>query len=64
MPWFIYTVTLYFKVSRDSSVGITTGWTGIKRPRREADHLPACTAEVKNAVAIPPLPSMSSWHNA
>jgi hypothetical protein len=36
----------------------------VKRPVREADHLPPSSAEVKNGGARPPLPHMSSWHNA
>jgi hypothetical protein len=30
---------------------------GVKRPGREADHLPPSSAEVKNGGAIPPLPN-------
>jgi hypothetical protein len=37
---------------------------GVKRQRREADHSPPTSAEVKNAGAIPPLPRMSSMHSA
>jgi hypothetical protein len=36
---------------------------GIKRPGREADHLPPSSAEVDDGVAIPPLPRMSSWQS-
>jgi hypothetical protein len=36
----------------------------VKRPGREADHLPPSTAEVKNGEAITPLSHLSSWHNA
>jgi hypothetical protein len=32
---------------------------GVKGARREADYSPASSAEVKNVVAIPPLPHMS-----
>jgi hypothetical protein len=34
----------------------------VKRPRREADHSPPSSAEVKNGGAIPPLPHLPSWH--
>jgi hypothetical protein len=37
---------------------------GIKRSRREADHSPKCSVEVKNIGAIPPLPYISSWYSA
>jgi hypothetical protein len=81
-------------MSRDSSVGIATGYRldgwgwipgrgkiflfstagptqppiecvpgaispGVKRQRREADHSPPSSAEVKNGEAMPPLPHMS-----
>jgi hypothetical protein len=81
--------------SRDSSVGIATGYRlkgrrsnplrgkiflfsatsipalgltqppiqwvpGVKWPEREPDHSPPSGAEVKNSVAIPPLPRTSS----
>jgi hypothetical protein len=36
----------------------------VKRPGREADHLPPSTAEDKKGGAIPPLPHTSSWHSA
>jgi hypothetical protein len=36
----------------------------VKWQRREADHLPPFSAEVKNVGVIPPLPHMSSWHIA
>jgi hypothetical protein len=36
---------------------------GGKVARREADHSPQSSAEVKNGGAIPPLPHMSSWHS-
>jgi hypothetical protein len=36
----------------------------VKRPGREAGHLPPSNAEVKNGGAIPPLPDMSSWRGA
>jgi hypothetical protein len=35
----------------------------IKRPKREADHLPLSTAEVKNSGVLPQLSDMSSWHS-
>jgi hypothetical protein len=34
---------------------------GVQWPRREADHSPSSSAEVKNGGAIPPLPGTSSW---
>jgi hypothetical protein len=38
---------------------------GVKRPRRETDHSPASSAEVKNdGTTIPPLPRVPSWHSA
>jgi hypothetical protein len=37
---------------------------GVKRLGREADHSPPSSAEVKNGIAIPPLPHASSWHTA
>jgi hypothetical protein len=37
---------------------------GLKRPGREADHLPAPSAEVKNGGAVPPVLHISSWHSA
>jgi hypothetical protein len=37
---------------------------GVKRLRREADHSPPSSAEVKNGGAIPPLPYMSLWCGA
>jgi hypothetical protein len=51
------------------------GWPGIildrgkiflisTAPGGNADHLPPSSAKVKNGTAIPPLPHMSSWHNA
>jgi hypothetical protein len=36
----------------------------VKRPGLEADHSPPFSAEIKNSGTIPPLPHMSSWHNA
>jgi hypothetical protein len=36
----------------------------LKRPVREANHLPPSIAEIKNDGAIPPLPHMLSWHCA
>jgi hypothetical protein len=36
----------------------------IKRPRREADHSPPSSAEVKNAGVTSPLPHTSSRHSA
>jgi hypothetical protein len=37
---------------------------GVKRQRREADHSPPTSAEVKNGGAIPPLSNTSSWRGA
>jgi hypothetical protein len=37
---------------------------GVKWPGREANYSPACSAEIKNGRAIPPLPHMSSWCGA
>jgi hypothetical protein len=37
---------------------------GLKRQRRESDHSPPSSAEVKNGGAIPPLPHTSSWRGA
>jgi hypothetical protein len=39
-------------------------YLGLKRPRREADHSPPSSAEVKNGGAMPPFSNMSSWHSA
>jgi hypothetical protein len=36
---------------------------GVKRPGRDVVHSPPSTAEVKNGVAIPPLPLTSSWQS-
>jgi hypothetical protein len=52
--------------SRALTMG-TEGWpvsTGIKRPRREADHLLQSTAEVKNGGAILPVPHAVSGHRS
>jgi hypothetical protein len=37
---------------------------GAQRPRREEDHSPLSSAEVKNGRAISPLPHTSSWSGA
>jgi hypothetical protein len=37
---------------------------GVKQPRREADHSPPSSAEVKNGGAIPPLPHVFSYLGA
>jgi hypothetical protein len=37
---------------------------GVKRPEREADRPPPSVAEVNKGGVMPPLPHMSSWHNA
>jgi hypothetical protein len=34
--------------------------TGIKKQEREADHSPSCNAEIKDGVAIPPIPLLTS----
>jgi hypothetical protein len=39
-------------------------FTGIKRPRYEANHSLSSSAEVKNGEAITPLLHISSWHGA
>jgi hypothetical protein len=38
--------------------------SGVKQPRREADHSPPCSAEVKNVGAIPPLSHSSTLGGA
>jgi hypothetical protein len=45
-------------------MGAGGDFPGGKAAGREANHLPPTSAEVKNGGAIPPLPHMSSWHNA
>jgi hypothetical protein len=35
--------------------------SGVKRPGREASHSPPSSAQVKNGISIPPLPSTSLW---
>jgi hypothetical protein len=35
-----------------------------KQQECEADHSPASNAKIKNDGAMPPLPNMSSWHDA
>jgi hypothetical protein len=47
-----------------AQVILHTLFGGLKRPGSEADHSPPCSIEVKNYVAILPLPHMSSWHSA
>jgi hypothetical protein len=37
---------------------------GVKRSRREADHSPRCSMDVKNDGVIPLLPDRSSWRGA
>jgi hypothetical protein len=37
---------------------------GVNRPRREGDHSPASTAEVKNAWRYTSTPHSSPWHGA
>jgi hypothetical protein len=41
-------------------MGTVGSFPGVKRQKREADHSPASSAEVKNAGAISPLPHTSS----
>jgi hypothetical protein len=41
---------------------LCSGYRGVKRPKSEADHSHASSAEVKNDGAIPPLHHTSSWH--
>jgi hypothetical protein len=36
----------------------------VKQQKREADHSPPSSVELKSGGAIPPLPHMSSWHDA
>jgi hypothetical protein len=43
--------------TRGSSAG------GVRCQRREANHSPPTSAEVRNCEAIHPLPNMSSWHS-
>jgi hypothetical protein len=45
-------------------MGTEDSFPWVKRPRREADHSPPSSAEVKSGGAIPSLPHMSSWHCA
>jgi hypothetical protein len=45
-------------------VGAGDSFPRIKRPRRESDHPPLSSAEVKNDGAIAPFPHMPSWHSA
>jgi hypothetical protein len=45
-------------------MGTYGSFPGAKRPVRETNHSPPTSAEVKNDGVIPPLPLMSSWHNA
>jgi hypothetical protein len=47
-----------------NSMGIGGSFPGVKRLGREANHSPPTSAEFKNRRAIPPLPHISSWHNA
>jgi hypothetical protein len=50
----------------DQPLGLPIQWIlsdlspGVKRPEREADHLPPSSAEVRNGGAITPLPNTSS----
>jgi hypothetical protein len=39
-------------------------FTGVKRPEREADHLPPSSVEIKKGGAITPLPDTSLWRGA
>jgi hypothetical protein len=45
-------------------MGIRGFSQGVKRPRRDADHSPPSSAEVKDYVYIHPLSHTSSWHSA
>jgi hypothetical protein len=37
---------------------------GVKRPKREADHLPPSSLKVRNGGTTPSLPHVSSWRSA
>jgi hypothetical protein len=50
------------KLSVQSALGAIS--PGVYRPELEADHSPPSSAQVKNGGDIPPLPDMSSWHDA
>jgi hypothetical protein len=41
-----------------------TIYLGVKLPKREADHSPPSSAEVKKCGAIPPRPRVLCWRNA
>jgi hypothetical protein len=45
-------------------VGIGCSFPGVKRLRREADHSPSSSAEVKNAWRYTSTPNTSSWRGA
>jgi hypothetical protein len=51
----------HFKVMPSYPMGTGGSFPGVKRPDREADHSPPSSAEVKECVAITPLPNPSSW---
>jgi hypothetical protein len=56
----LYSVQIDYGVhSAPYSIGTRCSFLGVQRPRREADHSPPSTAEVKNGGAIPPLPHIS-----
>jgi hypothetical protein len=44
-----------------SSGILSNGSPGINLPGRETDHSPPSSVEVKNGVAVPPLPHTCSW---
>jgi hypothetical protein len=44
--------------------GAGHSFPGVKRPRREIDHSPLSSDEVRNGGAISPLPHTSSWRGA
>jgi hypothetical protein len=60
--------SLLYSVQTDSGTRLTSHPMGtypdVKRPRREADHLPPPGVEVKNGGAIHLLQNASSWRGA
>jgi hypothetical protein len=65
-------IFLFFTASRPALVPsqLLIQWApeaisvGVKLKEREADHSHSSSVEVKKSRAIPPLPHMSSWHDA
>jgi hypothetical protein len=64
-------IFLFSKISR-LTLGPTqppVQWTqealfpGVKRQKREADHSPPSSSEIKYYGATPPLPHTSTWHS-